>query len=336
MLIVIFSILVAVRLGAIALSWNISNFDLESYRIIGSANLEGLHIYTPEFSSRYPYFPFFVYIEGLAMTLQQFSIHYVLVIKLFLIVFEMGICYLVYRLTKNNTYLAFLYALNPVSIFISSYHGQFDAIPVFFILLAMVLLEKRREAAALSAYSFAILTKTWPILLLVPFAETLRKKRYLLLIPLFPLLTTALYALLYRAPFMSIVSTVEGYRGTFGWWGIGYLYKLITGIDTPHGTRFMRIIFFISFIVFSLLIRKRPIGTQILLLLLFFYSFTFAFAPQYLLWVIPFLLIERPKFWRQFILMTSAYVWFLPSLTLLMWGVYVLYFVYLLHSCAKQ
>ena len=56
-------------------------------------------------------------------------------IKLINIVFDLGILYLIYLLSNKNVQKTFIYAINPVTLLITTLHGQFDVIPVFFILI---------------------------------------------------------------------------------------------------------------------------------------------------------------------------------------------------------
>jgi hypothetical protein len=59
-----------------------------------------------------------------------------------------------------------LYALHPVSLLVGSVHGQFDAIALVFLLLALEALARGRRDASALALSAAIATKSFPVLAL--------------------------------------------------------------------------------------------------------------------------------------------------------------------------
>jgi hypothetical protein len=59
-----------------------------------------------------------------------------------------------------------LYAVHPVSLLVGGAHGQFDAIPLLFVLAAVELLSRGRRDASALALAAAIATKSFPVLLL--------------------------------------------------------------------------------------------------------------------------------------------------------------------------
>jgi hypothetical protein len=61
-----------------------------------------------------------------------------------------------------------LYAVHPVSVLVGSVHGQFDAIPLLLVLVAVECLARERRDASALALALAIATKSFPVLL-VPF-----------------------------------------------------------------------------------------------------------------------------------------------------------------------
>jgi len=68
------------------------------------------------------------------------------------------------RTTHDQAFnTGFSYALNPISIYVCAYHGQFDAIPALFTLLAFTL-AKQSTLFAGSILGFGILNKSWPVL----------------------------------------------------------------------------------------------------------------------------------------------------------------------------
>ena len=140
----IFIIALILRLICLYLFRNVTNYDLQSYLQVGELTSKGINIYPDISNLHHPYFPFFLYFEAIAYRIGQIGlisqISPILTIKLILIFFDLGINYLVYLLSKKDLKTAFLYAINPVTILITTLHGQFDAIPVFFVLLTIYIL----------------------------------------------------------------------------------------------------------------------------------------------------------------------------------------------------
>ena len=146
---IIFIFALLIRLICLYLFRNVNNYDLQSYIQVGELTLKRINIYSDIANLHHPYLPFFLYAEAVAIKLGQTSlmsqIGSTIIIKALLIVFDLGIIYLVYLLSMKNQKTTFLYAINPVTILITALHGQFDVIPVFFILLAIYLLNKKNE-----------------------------------------------------------------------------------------------------------------------------------------------------------------------------------------------
>jgi hypothetical protein len=63
-------------------------------------------------------------------------------------------------------YAPWLYAVHPVSVLVGGVHGQFDAIPLAFLLLAVELVRRERRDASALALAAAIATKSFPVLAL--------------------------------------------------------------------------------------------------------------------------------------------------------------------------
>jgi hypothetical protein len=61
---------------------------------------------------------------------------------------------------------SWLYAVHPVSLLVGGFHGQFDAVTLCFVLLALDALARGRRDASALALAAAIATKSFPVLLL--------------------------------------------------------------------------------------------------------------------------------------------------------------------------
>lgn len=270
---------------------NIDNYDLRSYFQVGELTYKGINIYPEVADLHHPYFPFFLYIEGLAFWLGRLKIIVITIIKIINIIFDLGNLYLVYLLSKKNLKSAFFYAVNPVSILIFTLHGQFDTIPIFFLLFSLYLIKVRKYALSIIIFSFAVMVKTWPLLFVINFYKRLKNKKLILLFLVFPIISVMLYTVLFKTPVISIVKTMIGYQGLWGIWGLWVLW----GIWRLRWQKLSTIVFLISFFGYSFFNKRKNLIEEILNLLLFFFVFTSNFSNQYFSWLIPFLAIVKPK-----------------------------------------
>lgn len=296
-----------IRLICLYLFRNVTNYDLQSYLQVGELTLKGINIYPDIANLHHPYLPFFLYLEAFAFYLKRFIIDPIIVIKIINVIFDLGILYLVYLLSKKNIKTAYLYAINPVTILITTLHGQFDVIPIFFILLTIYLLQQKKELASILSFSFAVLTKTWPILFFIPIARRVKNKRLLILIIIFPILFSLLYLLKFKTNLINVVITVSSYQGLWGIWGfsglLGQLGRL--GIFWQKLTTLIFLTYFFSYSYFN---NKKSLIKEILTLLFFFFIFTTNFAIQYFSWLMPFLILTKSKKTLQLIVLITLYL----------------------------
>lgn len=300
----IFLLALIIRLICLYLFRNVTNYDLQSYLLVGELTLKGINIYPKVASLHHPYQPFFLYFELAAVWLGGSKIMALAIIKVINILFDIGILYMVYLLSKKNLKTIFYYAINPVTILITTLHGQFDVIPTFFILLTIYLLHKKHELRGILSFSLAVLTKTWPILFFIPIARKFKNKKLLILIFLFPILFTVIYVWLFNSSFTEIGKTIVNYHGIWGIWGISSLF----GKWRLRWRLLFTALFLISFLIFSKLIKEKKLINSIFKLLIFFYIFTTSFSIQYLVWFIPFLFLIKPKKYVKLIFLITIYL----------------------------
>lgn len=154
-----------------------SDFDLESYRQQAYAVTHGLNVY--DYTTRYPYPPVWIWIVGaVAEIAPWFGVPFHMAIKVPGSIADLATVLLLFHYVRarhgwvlNALLPAALYALNPISAFISAAHGQFDSLPVFFTLLAFHLRDREYKGAvelAALALGVAIALKAYPALL-VPY-----------------------------------------------------------------------------------------------------------------------------------------------------------------------
>ncbi len=300
----VFLLAVIIRLICLYLFRNVTNYDIQSYLQVGELTLRGINIYPNVANLHHPYLPFFLYVEALAVWLGQSQIIIITIIKIINVIFDLGILYLIYLLSKKNLKTAFLYAINPVTILITILHGQFDVIPVFFILLAIYLLNKKQELLSVLSFSFAVLIKTWPILFFIPIIKRFKNKKLTILVILFPVLFVIIYLWLFKSSLINIGKTLIYYQGLWGVWGIwGLLGRL-----GMFWQKLMTLIFLTYFFSYSYFKNKKNLIEEILNLLFLFFVFTPNFSIQYFVWIIPFLILIKPKNYLSLIILISIYL----------------------------
>jgi len=307
----IFIIALVVRLLCLYLFRNVTNYDLQSYLQVGDLTLRGINIYPTIANLHHPYLPFFLYVEALAVYFSQSKIIVVAIIKFINIIFDLGILYLVYLLSKKNLKTSLVYAINPITILITTLHGQFDVIPVFFILLSIYLIKIKKDFRVILSFSIAILLKTWPLIFLIPIVRNIKNIKTLFLLGLFPIVFTLIYCFFYKTNPIEIGKTLISYQGLYGIWGPLILF----GKQRILFQKLLTIIFLIGFFIYSYANLEKDIVRNILKLLFFFYIFTTNFSIQYFVWIIPFLIIIKPRNYAflitlmTFYLISFYYVW---------------------------
>ena len=287
-----------IRLLFIFLASPQSNYDLQSYGIVGSMTAQHLSIYPEVALNHFPYLPLFLYIEAFTSIAKPFDI---LLLKLIIITFDTGIIYLIYKLSRKKI-TALVYALCPVSILISSVQGQFDAIPLFFLLIALFYIVKKRVALAGLLYSLAIALKTWPVFLIILTLRQLRGKgawtkrgTFLFLSVFISSFALVFYSIAFKTPLAEIIFVIRTYQPVFGVYGVGFLLKTFFQRTDLYLIGMSIKIFLMALLAYSLLQKNKDLLSGCLGVLLFFFVFTPVFGIQWLVWSVPFLLILKPR-----------------------------------------
>jgi hypothetical protein len=193
---------------------------------------------------------------------------------------------------------AWLWALNPVSIYTSAVHGQFDPLPMLCALMAVLHAgrtpEEARPGHAGWWLGIGAAFKTWPLFILPALAAPLRPRRRQLRL-VFVAVAVFTAALLLPVPFIgkSAALDVFRYRSAAGWWGLTAVAALAKRSAEPH---LFSLVFYGAMAAVALLLaaRRTPALRGALLLLLTFYVTTPGFGPQYLVWIVPIALLADP------------------------------------------
>lgn len=293
-----------IRIFFVFASSFVTNFDLESYTIIGNLTAKGISVYPSPALIRYPYPPFFIYLEALAHIIRPYDIIF---LKFVFSLFDVGIIYLIFLLTKKVR-MTLMYAINPISILITCVHGQFDAIPLFFLLLACYLFEKKKEIKSIGIFSLAIAVKAWPVFFIAPFVRCLQKKSYMLLLPVISLLGIILYAILFHTNVITIINVIRSYRAVYGIFGTGFLLKTLIPLHGPTTITIFIYIFLALFFIYSLFLKRKTLRKELTELILLFFTATPVFGIQWLMWLVPFLVMEKVRYAKLFFVVTTIYL----------------------------
>jgi hypothetical protein len=202
-----------------------------------------------------------------------------------------------------------LYAVHPVGVLVGSVHGQFDAIPLLLVLVAVECLARGRRDASALALAAAIATKSFPVLLL-PFLAAGRGAgprpalRYVAL-ALAPGALLLLPFAIADAP--SLARELLGYSGIadFGWtalarggdWILGGALPRSEARFWPAAAAASKLVFLAAWAALLVAVRLGRVGlradAQALAVVLAFLTLYGLLSAQYLLWAVP-LGLARP------------------------------------------
>lgn len=270
------------------------NFDTDSYFQIGSLTLTGINIYPDPAISRHPYLPFFLYLEAGAVYLSAITpFSASVILKLFFALFHLFSVYSVFILSKKNSTVSFLYAVNPISLLIIAFHGQFDIIPLSLLLFAVVLVFKKKYIGTLLVLSIAITIKTWPVLFVIPYLKRIPRRLFPILLTI-PICAIIIYMIFFEASFWSIIRVIFVYQGVQGVWGVGQLISLLS---LPKiGLIGIKILFVAIMLFVAFRQRKSQIIDEVTQLILVFFLITPGFGIQWFIWIVPFIFLSKTPY----------------------------------------
>lgn len=301
---------IALRVFFIAHGTNVA--DIKLLFGMGDAFLNGLNPYLSLTYNSYP--PIAVYIEAFTILFARaISIPFHEVTKIWPNIADILICLLLYKylikLKLNSLHAAFwslIYVLNPISIIISSIHGQLDSIPSLFVLISIYLLtESKNMHLNLSAFflGLAIAVKPNPLILL-PFFLILKKINLrhgllFLIISIGPV-TIALIPYLSN---LQVLSRILEYSGVydFSYAAIlrGLYYQQNAAYLLPLSMEFLNAskISFIFGAIFLLILfyKSTNLIKMCSTVYLLFISIYFGISAQYLCWILPLAIMTREK-----------------------------------------
>jgi len=299
-----------------------AGYDIASFHMVTDALLGGREVYAAALG-RHPYLPFQMFIMGgMAALSAATGLPFVVAIKLPALLADVAIAGLIYRLVASRrgrdwaAYAALLYALNPVSLLVSAYHGQFEAVTLLLLVVAWALWERQRVGAAAAALGLAILNKTWPVVLLPVFLMRLATWRARILHTLvalgIPALAVVVYLLAYNADPMTMLGRALTHRGVAGYWGpSAVVFPLATAQPALQPLADALLALRNPLLLAAVLLtlwwtQRQPALDALLTVQLAVFAVTVGFGIQWLVWPVPFALLAGQARWLRLYSLAAA------------------------------
>lgn len=297
------------------LLWDQSNYDIDSYFLVSQHVLSREDTYSMDDTvRRHPYLPLQMYWVGFARILsEQLNLPFAFVVKWAFIIADVCLAFVIYNYLRATSIAeakkgALLYALHPIALFVSSYHGQFDVLALLFSILGLCFLNNSSWKTGFWL-GLGIWVKSFPILALptaVKLSRTWFDKLVVLSLSLFiPLLGLIFYIGVFNASFMNVLMRAIGYNHGIGIYGYTYLLRLIAFSNeslSPQIRAFLELSRFVTLgfitVVWIIALRKTANPLRIYFItLLSFIALTHAFSIQYLVWIIPLAIVVGEERW---------------------------------------
>lgn len=133
---------------------------------------------------------------GIAFLNNPFIFRQLFFLKIWYLLFDLGTAYIFWRMfryDKKKVQLVLLFwLLNPIIIYNAYLHGQFDVVPIFFVVLGIYLAKQEHPAWAAFFIGIAACFKIYPLMFLIPavliLSQAWRERIKLLLLGIVPYL----------------------------------------------------------------------------------------------------------------------------------------------------
>lgn len=266
---------------------------------------------------------------------QDFGIHFPFLLRLPGIAADLLVVTVLLQFRKIDivlpTWALALFALSPVSLMVSGFHGNTDPVMVLFLVCAVWMCLRDQPLLAGLFFALSCQIKVVPLLLLPAFVFFWWSQRK---IAGFVIAGAATNILFWSQPLVQFpvlfTKNVLTYGSYWGTWGITYLFRL-TGLS-----QFSRLSFFdlepaqvLIVTILKLIIVAAAIwiawqhrhdrGRAFITSLTYAWLVFFVFAPgvgvQYLVWLAPFVLILSPGFYAALTIASSIFLFAFYNIT---------------------
>ncbi|MCA9995265.1 MAG: DUF2029 domain-containing protein [Anaerolineales bacterium] len=300
-----------------------AGYDIESFLLVGRAILAGQEVYTSEAFGRHPYLPMQMYLIGAALWAARHTfVPFVVWIKLPGLLADVGITAVIFRTTRQHSpvetaqYYALLYAFNPISLLVTAYHGQFDAVAVLLLLLAWHFYQSEQQNRSALALGFAILNKTWPVVFLpitfIRLPNWRSRLTYALIAVAIPVVFTLLYIIIFAADPTPMLRRALTHSGVAGYWGhsaivavaarfAGSLQPVYDGLLVLQ-----RPLLLLTGLTALWFTRSQTALNALVTIILAEFAVSVGMGIQWLLWVVPFAILSGDTWWLRLYSFTGS------------------------------
>ncbi|HEV3243004.1 MAG TPA: glycosyltransferase family 87 protein [Chthoniobacterales bacterium] len=266
---------------------------------------------------------------------QDIGIHFPFLLRLPGIIADFLVVGVLLRMSKIDvripTWALALFALSPVSLMVSGFHGNTDPVMVLLLAYAVWMCLRNRPVLAGIFFALSCQIKIVPLLFLPAFVFfwlSQRKSRDFLISG------AVATCLLWLEPLMNFpvlfAKNVLAYGSYWGVWGITYLFRL-TGLPDFGRLSFLDlepvqniIITVLKVIIVGAAVwiawrhrhaRSRAFVESLAYTWLVFFVFAPGVCPQYLIWLAPFILIFSPMLYTCVLVSSSIFLFAFYNIT---------------------
>lgn len=286
------------------------------------------------------FFSYPLYLIFLQFTKVQNILVLQLILKLPLILADMGIAVVLFALAiksgasqRQATLLMAFWIFNPFAIFVSAVHGQIEAFSILFVILSIYFLQQKKFLYSFVSLIVGGMFEYWPLLLVIPFVlfswkRTDKKTKIagfasLLIIPLLNYAPFLADPLLREQFFSGLSSSFSTAQVSGAFWVIVRSLGLNTLTLNSYSTLILMTVYLSFLVVFALNLVKHQfmlnftvIVKAYLVAALIFLAFIPVADPQFLLWILPLLLyfsfiMKKP---RGYVLATLLWIFSFAAL----------------------
>ncbi len=321
----IFFLLISGFILRITLASFYDTADTGAFCQAGTLWLEGKEVYAnPNVFFSAP--PFGLHLTGIMFWIGNiFHIPCNIMWKFPTIIADIGIGILIYKIAieffKKSKITAVTlmnwYMFNPIALFISGFQGQQEGFWLFFIILSYYIIKKFKNIFISAVCTgIALSYKVPAILLVIPLVFTINewKNRFryifivscIFIVSLLPEIITSTSALV-KQSFL--------YSSIIGIWGISGIVTKLLGVLKVDPKPFISfsstvlkllLISVLSYFYYVGLKKKENFFTICLNVILLFLILTPGFGPQYLLWLLPFLILTSNSYLKLYTIVVTV------------------------------
>jgi hypothetical protein len=266
---------------------------------------------------------------------QDLGVHFPFLLRLPGIVADFFVVLVLLRLTKADvhtpTWALALFALSPVSLMVSGFHGNTDPVMVLPLVCAVWMSVRSRPILAGLFFALSCQIKVVPLLLLPAFVFFWLSQGKIreFLIPAAITTTIVWLEPLLNFPVL-FAKNVLAYGSYWGMWGITYCLRLtglsefsrVSFIDLEPGQTLVITVLKMTIVIAALIIawqRRHARGPAFVETLawtwLMFFILAPGVCPQYLVWLAPFILLVSPSLYTALAISSSIFLFAFYNIT---------------------